>query len=901
MSAGVWQRRLGRVVRDHRGHALLLFLVVSWLMQLGGARDLDSLPFDGAHASDLSSFVWYFWHLKEALLGRRELVFSDQIFYPVGIHLVRQDWAPVPGLLALPFQVLGPIAAVNCELLVAYVLCGYFTYLLAYFLCRHRGYALLAGFVFAYCQFRLSKAAGHVSQANQQFLPLYLYWLVRYADRQSARFAALGGVSVALATFCSPYQLVYAVLLTLCWFGYRLVAVAADRTGRRRLAWHELQAMARFGVVAGTVATVLVSPLLFTQWNELWGGEASFEQVVRARSRSPSLSLDLLSFVVGGWSDLGSQRLSPEGGTAFMGYSTLLLFGASLVWLRRQAGAGVWIFSALVFLWLSMGGWLVVGGEVLARLPTAGLLSSLPVMRGASVPARYVSMVVLCIGLCIAVSGAAWGRRRPPPGAERAFRWLRLALVVIPCVELCLVQCIERPAWRSGWLPPPIPAIHREVAAGGSGQTILHVHPAWETNQRSIGPHLFPRRRFVDLTRHEGRILDGMGDAIPAATLEYYERLPLLRDLILLGRAQVVPEARPIRPSVVADARYVARQLGVRYVVVDQDSHELPRSRHQPPPDPLSSARTVEYLRSVLSLEEVARTPDAVWWRVTESADEPSRIIDFEHEGSWVHLGPGWQREATLDGWQARLPWPGGGQGALYAPRPPGPLALALSARCRPRPCTVRLQVQGHEAGETSVATTWQELRWSIPDRTRGERLLRLELALAPGGGPAGYLVGETGVRSAVPIHVSSFGLLAGDHSSVEVDAVERSLNRRGLNMVVVDPRTGEVLDSRSFDLIGDVDGTERARLVAFVEQVPAGQIVCVSVRDEGSANLTDEVAAALRSIGARGLLSGRYRHSYGVVGVKGARPGTAVEQVSHEPVHIWLEQELDLRRIRIE
>ncbi len=889
-SAVSWRRRLLRLARDHRAQALLLFLAVSWPVKFGGSTDIASVPYAGALSSDFSSFVWYFWHLKEALLGHRELLFSDQLFYPLGLHLIRQDWAPVPGLLALPFQLLGPIAAVNGELFLAFVLCGFFTYLLAHHLCRHRGYALLAGFVFAYCDFRISKAAGHVSQANQQFLPLYLYWLVRFAEQGRARFAAWAGVSVALATFCSPYQLVYAVLLTPCFYGYRLAAAAAGRRGR------ELVAMIRFGVIAGAVAALLASPLVISQWEVLWRGEAGYEQVAQARAR-PFFSLDLLSLVASAFRLPGKGLLSAEGGLGFMGYSTLLLFVASLVLLPRRFGAGVWAFTALVFLWLSMGGWLVAGGQVLGPLPVTGLLQSLPVLRGATVPSRYVSVTVLCVGLCIAVTGAAWERRRP--GAQRAVRWAAAGLIVIPCVELCLPYGIQLMAWGRDRHPRGLPPIPLEVVAGGRDQTILYVPPVWETNRRSIGPSLFPRSRFVALTRHQGSVPDGMGDAIPAGTLEYFERLPLLRDLVLLGRASSLPRARPIRRSAPADARYVARRLGIRYVVADLGLPGLFLRPQAPRLDPHAVERAVEYLGSVLRLEEVARTPDAVYWRVAEAPDEAPRSITFRREGSWVHLGPGWQRSVSPSGWWARLPWRGGRPGVLLLPSPSGAGELTLLARCRPRPCTVSLRANGKALGKARVASSWRNLRFPLPRLGSGGQLFRLEQRPELQDGPPGFPVGQTETRSPVPIEVSSFGLMAGDDSSVTVDGMERGLRRRGHNLVVIDPQTGQVRESRSFDLVDDLSGTAGARLVAFIRRIPAGQIVCDSVRDDGSLNVTDQVVAALRSIGARGRL--RYRHSYAVVGVKGARPGTAVERVSRRPVHIRLDQALELQSVRIE
>lgn len=884
------RRLLRPIVRNHHCRALLALMTTAWLVQVGSWENLLTRTMGGALQSDGSSFVWYFWHLKEALLGRRDILFSNQFFYPVGLHLIRQDWAPMAGLLALPFQVLGPVAAHNCELLLALVSCGYFTYLLARQVCRHDGYALLAGFVFAFCEFRLSKAAGHTSQANQQFLPLFLFWLVRFADRRQIRSAIWAGVSLVLAALCSPYQAVYALLLTLCFYSYRLLAATA-RAGFRRLG-DELRAATFFCGVSGAVALTLMSPLLLTQWELVREGESVASRVAATRIANPSMSLDLLSLVLSPHTNLSVAVISAEGRTGHIGYSVLVLLVVSVVGLRRRPAAGLWLFAAAVFLYLACGGLVVVGGEVVARLPALGLTRALPIVRDASVPARFVSMFALCAGLGIATSLATWHRSQLAQGAVRLARWTAVCLVTVPYLELTLLSANRRLEWAAAAPSVSFPAAFSEIAAQGPGITVLYVPPIWETNLRSVGGFgTYARRRFADATRHVARICDGIGDLTPDETLEYFRRLPLMRDLIP-SRPGETPH--PLEPSLRREARYVASQLGIRYVVLDSDIVSTGRD----PDGRLRRAyreRAAHFLRSTLKLEALGKDAHGSYWRVAEPLDDPPPLITFDHEGSLVHLGPGWQRMRAGGQWYARRSFHAGPDGVLFLSVPAGCRSLSLIARCRPGPCAARTDLDGHGRGRLRLTGGWR--RHDLPlggPRATGMRRLRLEPA--PSQHPR--LVGRTGVRCPAPVRVISRGLPAGNRASVLVDGVEHAPNLRGHNLVVVDPATGRVTAAQAFDLVGDHAGVEGARLAAFVDRIAKGRIVIDAVKDDGALHVTPAVRSALRSIGAEVELAGHFRHSYAIVGVKGASPGTADERLAATPVEITLRPQIEVLRI---
>jgi interleukin-like EMT inducer protein len=122
---------------------------------------------------------------------------------------------------------------------------------------------------------------------------------------------------------------------------------------------------------------------------------------------------------------------------------------------------------------------------------------------------------------------------------------------------------------------------------------------------------------------------------------------------------------------------------------------------------------------------------------------------------------------------------------------------------------------------------------------------------------------------------VLSGGQPHGDVGSVRINAVEHARNRRGYNLVALDP-TGRVLGTETFDTF--FDPAAARQLAQWVEALPRGSIVAGAVRDEAAGRLDGAAVRALGALGVRGDLRGRFRDSHAFVGVKGAAPGTALE-----------------------
>jgi hypothetical protein len=142
------------------------------------------------------------------------------------------------------------------------------------------------------------------------------------------------------------------------------------------------------------------------------------------------------------------------------------------------------------------------------------------------------------------------------------------------------------------------------------------------------------------------------------------------------------------------------------------------------------------------------------------------------------------------------------------------------------------------------------------------------------------YKIGKTDVRSPVEI-----GVLAGGakYGAVMVEGKTVTPERRGIVMALIDPQTGKVLSADGYDTYQLA--SESDRLAVTIQAAKAGTIIALATYDEGTAQLTESARTALASIGANEQLRKAFGKAYGLIGVKGAAPGTALEQLSDKPV----------------
>jgi hypothetical protein len=152
-------------------------------------------------------------------------------------------------------------------------------------------------------------------------------------------------------------------------------------------------------------------------------------------------------------------------------------------------------------------------------------------------------------------------------------------------------------------------------------------------------------------------------------------------------------------------------------------------------------------------------------------------------------------------------------------------------------------------------------------------------------GGRFPSQIGKTGIEAPVDLIVQSAGLYSGNLGIILVNGQVVSSQSRGYNIVVVNPRTGAVEASTAFDT--HRWRRESRRMAEFIDRLEEGKIVILALKDEGALSLTAEAVEALKTVGAQEDLRGRLHWSHAVIGIKGAKPGEALEESSSGPVKL--------------
>ncbi len=116
-------------------------------------------------------------------------------------------------------------------------------------------------------------------------------------------------------------------------------------------------------------------------------------------------------------------------------------------------------------------------------------------------------------------------------------------------------------------------------------------------------------------------------------------------------------------------------------------------------------------------------------------------------------------------------------------------------------------------------------------------------------------------------IQFESAGLVDGNYSRILIHGENRSLNKRGINLVILSWH-GELIKSLNFDTYKSSE--ESDSLATFLNQLPVGQIVVFSVKDDASYSLTKMARETIASMGSEKIYDLDMRDSWGMIAIKG-------------------------------
>jgi hypothetical protein len=833
---------------------------------------------------DARVFTWVMTSVARRLLTHPLSLFHGSAFYPFGESLAYSELLLLPTLLGLPGFLWGnPILTYNLLLLALWPLNGLAMTWVAHRLTRSWSGAWVAGAVFClspyfteyYLEFQMLLAAA--------FPVVILAWM-RWLETGRPRWLVLGlGGLVIQALTAWYYGILLALALVTLSIGFLCVRW-------QPWAWKRLLLGAVAAAIVGALLLPFALPYLAIRQ------EVGYE---RSLGETAEHYADLLTLVEPGRRSLlygfAPARHQAETST-FPGFVVFALAAASLLWLRgdgRRPALPTRLGQALSLALAAA----LAGVAWAIRFPRGRYHLGPLVIRPR---ARELLWAVLVLGLLLLVI-RAWGARRlGRPSRLTEGDWVGLLLLLAGVFAVLA-------------LGPVIHVARREVGPGPYGD---------------LYPVLFPLHavrvtvRFAVLTLAGVALLAALGLRAIEERLRGHagvRRLVVCVVLLLLALEYAVTPAiyepvrwapRPIDEVLRADVDEVAvlefptnvyntdadamlQSLWHGKLVVNGLSGYVPPFIKElsgllttpgapfPGPDAQAALRQIYPLRYlVVRLRDPGLPSEWVpeWVAAREKAPPLLRFRASLNGNDLYEIVPLPERGVRSERWVSY---------DVLRRRPMLHLKLRPLVRDAARDQWVEVGLNGHSIERVALNGEVAG-RVALPPSSRRVAPNVIELHYryrpSPSARDSRNLVGTTTVLSPCDLLVSSAGHPHGNVSSILVNGIELSSNRRGYNLVALD-REGRIIETAIFDT--HVGLRESDRLEAWVRSLSNGSIVAGAVRDEGSQHLTLGAVAALRLLGVVGDLRGHYRESHAFIGVKGARPGTAIEALGRRRVEV--------------
>jgi len=483
-------------------------------------------------AGDVWIALWDAWWFERVAHDGVGPLHTRMLFYPYGTNLAYHSISWLSAVIAFPLRaVFGPFGGYNLMSWFEAWLCAASMYALGRKLMPGQLGPWLAGVVFAFEPYRMSRALQHPNLAGTGFVPLVILYLLsalRGEGRRYGWFAALA-LAAVLLTGAHLFIMTTAAIL--------LVAIGQGLANRRfatRAFW--------VGALHFALASaLLLVPLMLPYVRSARALRAAIHAVAGGES------LDAWSLVLPGpghWlfagPSQGRYRFYGEAASVgYLGFSVLAV--ATFAFFRRETrrSALPWLLLFAAFLVLSLGPVLIVNHHVVFRSMPYRWVSRLTAVQAIRDPERFNLIarpfLALCAGFGLVALQALTKRRR---------------LVTLGAAGLVVLDLSALPAPARAWREPKFFA---DLGRQGGKGAILDLPLT-----RGIG-----KRAMLSQTVHGRPLVGGMIARPAPGAFRYMREVPLLR--ALKGEAPT-----PYRCGALDLRKEFARlrKDGVEYVVV---------------------------------------------------------------------------------------------------------------------------------------------------------------------------------------------------------------------------------------------------------------------------------------------------------------------------------------------
>jgi hypothetical protein len=327
----------------------------------------------------------------------------------------------------------------------------------------------------------------------------------------------------------------------------------------------------------------------------------------------------------------------------------------------------------------------------------------------------------------------------------------------------------------------------------------------------------------------------------------------------------------------------------VKYLVI----HE-PLPYRKPYEDTYTATRRLALDLIPHQPEPVYQGPGVQAFAVQPAAISNPLTLDFGDWPSDPYRGEGWAGNEEI--FAATANWATAAEATLFFPiRSNGDRLLSLQIAPFSYPGMLQQAVSlllndRLLADNISLHEGWQTVEVRLPETDLVSGLNRLTLRFAQTAQPrrvlpANRLIGQTGVETPVDLELNSSSEFAFMTVGFGGDALDVSAHRRGVNVAVIQPQSGQVTAARGFDTAANA--FEAAALSQFIAEVAPGQIVLVASQGlDAAAFFNEDTLTSLQSLG---LSEGNLSPPFAAIGVKDAPAGTAVQAAGSDTTTAYL------------
>ncbi len=878
-----------RVINKTKIYALVLasYVLVALVFTYPLGINLNShIPAYGK-GGDAHSFVWNSWNFKKMLeSGTKAPLTTSYLLIPFQPNLSFHTYTLFRnGLVFILSWFLPFLMSFNLVTLFMFVASAFGAYLLTQRFCRNTFAAFVSGVIFSFAPFKLARLMAHYNFVDSACLPFFVLFLFLALERKKTGYAVGAGLLLALIGYSSYYYLIFTLVFLTLFVLYSLLTDRAQALYRRpEIKTEPVKLPARIVIlfqnrffyqlgIIGLIWIVLFSPILVN----IFKYQKEYLVEKKVFGKSPDLiqlvtpaPMSLLNRYVIKAEDYGTEKV------IFVGFIAIILALYSLLLMRRKAFLPFWLGIAFIYIMLSLGPDLIIGGKRIIGLPYQ-ILHSLPILSGARNPSRYIIFAMLSLGVLSACSLEDILQR------VKKTRYHRMLIPVVSglCLLLLCGEYLTAPLRMFDLKPHEF---YRTIAADEDRCTVLEVPFSVSGKGKSFG--LKERLGLYQYyqTVHQKDLASGWLANLPDKIFAYYLNKDFIQKICFLQERQgPVPDevwTHLLKPDF--QLKKYIQGFNIRYILIHRGAVKAD-----------AIANLTRYFSEQLSdfSDYTIREKDGIirFTLMDEICAPPlgDNLLDPQNE---VLLTEGWSNWMQIGDVSGR--W-----GVTNK------LVLLFTS---PRQSDYELEL------DIEVPDFFQKKRQFMKVRLNSRKILgfeftgrRMEKVKLPATAldvgtnvvtlelnnlervkiddNVHYRIGTTGVFSPVDIHAASLsrrlpfqgriifpGLWIGNPA-------ERFPLQGGYNIFVVEETTGRVIDFCVFNT--NVSAEAADKMAGYIDDIPAGRIVIALTWDDASLQLNDKAVQALRSVGSTEDIREHPVGCHAVIGIKGAAPGEALEQ----------------------